>query len=71
MTDFPKPTQILRSHDGPFAGQTIDEIVQSAEGRSWLANHIPSRPEKHQQIGLAWLSWALQRDVGLDDLDEI
>jgi hypothetical protein len=71
MTDFPKPTQILRSHGGPFEGQSIDEIVQTAEGRAWLAGHIPSRPEKHQQIGLAWLSWALQREVGLDDLDGI
>jgi hypothetical protein len=45
--------------------------VQSADGRAWLAGHIPSRPEKHQQIGLAWLSWALQREVALDDLGAI
>ena len=57
VDEFPKPTQILRAHGGPFEGKAIDEIVRSANGRAWLAGHIPSRPEKHQRIGLAWLSW--------------
>ena len=71
MDEFPKPDHVLRAHGGPFEGRAIDEVVQSPEGRSWLAGYIPSRPEKHQRIGLAWLSWALQRPVTLDDLDEI
>jgi len=71
MGAFAKPEQSLRPHGGPFEGQPIEEVVQSAEGRAWLAGHIPSRPEKHQRIGLAWLSWALQREVKLDDLDGI
>jgi hypothetical protein len=71
MNDFPRPTHILRAHDGPFKGRSIDEIVQTADGRAWLAGFIPSRHEKHQRIGLAWLSWALQREVTLDDLGEI
>jgi len=52
-------------------GKTIDEIVQDPAGRAWLAGFIPTRPPKHQQIGLAWLSWALEREVTLADLDEI
>jgi hypothetical protein len=71
VDDFPRPKHILRAHGGPFEGQSIDEIVQSPEGRAWLAGFIPSRAPKHQQIGLAWLSWALQREVTLEDLDEI
>jgi len=71
MDEFPKPKHILRAHGGPFEGQSVDEIVQSPAGRAWLAGYIPSRPEKHQGIGLAWLSWALGREVTLDDLDEI
>jgi hypothetical protein len=71
VSEFPKPKHILRAHGGPFEGQSIDEVVQSPEGRAWLAGFIPSRPPKHQQIGLAWLSWAFQREVALGDLDEI
>jgi hypothetical protein len=71
MPELPKPKQSLRAHGGQFEGKPIEEIVQSADGRAWLAGHIPSRPEKHQQIGLAWLSWALQREVALDDLGAI
>jgi hypothetical protein len=71
MEEFPKPKHILRAHGGPFEGRAIDEIVQSAEGRAWLAGYIPSRPAKHQAIGLAWLSWALQREITLDGLEKI
>jgi len=71
MDEFPKPKQSLRAHGGPFEGMPIGEIVQSPEGRAWLAGHIPSRPEKHQGIGLAWLSWALQREVTLGALVRI
>ena len=71
MSEFPKPEHVLRAHGGPFEGKAIDEVVQSSAGRSWLAEYIPSRPEKHQEIGLAWLSWALQRRVTLGDLGEI
>jgi hypothetical protein len=71
VDEFPKPKHILRAHGGPFEGQSIDEIVQSPEGRAWLARFIPSRPPKHQLIGLAWLSWAMQHKVTLEDLDEI
>jgi hypothetical protein len=71
MDGFAKPKHCLRAHGGPFAGKPIEAVVQSAEGRAWLAGFIPSRPEKHQRIGLAWLSWALQREVTLDDLDEL
>lgn len=71
MSEFAKPKHRLRAHSGPFAGKPVDEVVETAEGRAWLAGFIPSRPEKHQRIGLAWLFWALQREVTLDDLDEI
>jgi hypothetical protein len=71
MDEFPKPKHILRAHGGQFEGQSIEDVVQSPEGRAWLAGFIPSRHRKHQQIGLAWLSWALQREVTLDDLGEI
>jgi hypothetical protein len=71
MSELPKPRHSLRAHGGPFEGKAIEEVVQSPEGRAWLAGYIPSRPEKHQRIGLAWLSWALQREVSLDDLGAI
>jgi hypothetical protein len=71
MGEFPKPKHSLRPHDGPFEGVPIEELVQSADGRAWLAGFIPRRPEKHQLIGLSWLSWALQRKVTIHDLDEI
>jgi hypothetical protein len=71
MDEFPKPKHVLRAHGGPFEGRSIDEVVQTPEGRAWLAGYIPSRPEKHQGIGLAWLSWALQREITLGDLDEL
>jgi hypothetical protein len=71
MSEFPRPAHILRAHGGPFEGRAIDEVVQSPEGRAWLAGYIPSRPAKHQEIGLSWLRWSLQRPVTLDDLDTI
>jgi hypothetical protein len=71
VNEFPKPKHNLRAHGGPFAGQRIEEVVQTAEGRAWLAGYIPSRPPKHQFIGLAWLSWSLQREVTPDDLAKI
>ena len=71
MGEFLKPKHSLRAHGGPFEGQPIEEIVQSAAGRAWLAGFIPSRPEKHQRIGLAWLAWALQREITLGDLAEM
>ena len=71
MAEFPKPKHSLRAHGGPFRGRKIEEIVQTADGRAWLAGYIPSRPEKHQRIGLSWLAWELQRPVTLEDLDEL
>jgi len=49
----------------------VEEIVQDPVGRAWLAEHISMQSEEHQRIGLAWLSWGLQREVTLEDLDEI
>jgi hypothetical protein len=69
--EITRPKHLLRAHEGPFEGKSIEEIVQEPAGRRWLAELIPTRPPKHQEIGLAWLSWSLQREVTRDDLDEI
>lgn len=71
MSDFAKPETSFRPHDGPYEGTTAEDLVQDPDGRAWLAEHIAGQSGPRQRIGLAWLSWALQRDVTLEDLDEI
>jgi hypothetical protein len=41
------------------------------QGRAFVASHIPQQGRGRQKLALAWLSWALQREVTVDDLDEI
>jgi hypothetical protein len=36
-----------------------------------VAAHIPHQGRGRQKLALAWLSWALQREVTLENLDEI
>jgi hypothetical protein len=71
MTDFAKPTHGFTPHGGPFEGRSLEELVQDPEGRAVVAAHIPHQGTGRQKLALAWLSWALQRDVKLEDLDQI
>jgi hypothetical protein len=69
--DIAKPKHGFQPHGGPFKGRSLEELVQDPEGRAWVAGHIPHQGKGRQKLALAWLSWGLQREVELDDLDEI
>ena len=71
VSDIAKPETSFRPHGGPYEGKPAEELVQDAGGRAWLAQHVASQSAPRQRIGLAWLSWGLQREVRLEDLDEI
>ena len=71
MSDFPKPAHGFNPHGGPFSGKSLEELVQDPQGRAWLADHIPHQGKGRQKLALAWLSWALQREIRLEDLGEI
>ena len=69
--EFPKPSHGFTPHEGPFQGRSLEEMVQDPEGRAVVAAHIPQQGKGRQNLALAWLSWALQREVTLKTLDEI
>jgi hypothetical protein len=71
VSDLPKPATSFRAHAGPYEGRPVEEIVQDPAGRAWLAAHISAQGPGRQRIGLAWLSWALQRQITPEDLGEI
>jgi hypothetical protein len=68
--EFPKPEHGFTPH-GQFGGRSLEELVQEPDGRASLAAHLPQQGRGRQKLALAWLSWALQREVTMDDLDEI
>ena len=49
----------------------MEDLAQDPEGRAFLVKHIPQQGKGRQKLALAWLSWGLQREVTLDDLEEI
>jgi hypothetical protein len=69
-TRFPKPDHGFTPH-GQFDGRSLEELVQDPDGRAQLAAHLPQQGKGRQKLALAWLSWALQREVTLENLDEI
>ena len=69
--EIAKPTHGFTPHGGPFRGQSLEELVQDPQGRARVARHIPHQSKGRRKLALAWLSWALQREVTLDDLEEI
>jgi hypothetical protein len=71
MVPIAKPKHGFTPHGGPFQGKSLEELVQDPEGRAFVASHIPQQGKGRQTLALAWLSWALQREVVLEDLDEI
>jgi hypothetical protein len=68
--EFNKPEHGFTPH-GQFEGRSLEELVQDPEGRASLAAHIPQQGRGRQKLALAWLSWALQREVTLENLDEV
>jgi Domain of unknown function (DUF4396) len=68
--EFTKPEHGFTPH-GEFDGRSLEELVQDPEGRASLAAHIPHQGKGRQKLALAWLSWALQREVTLENLDQI
>jgi Domain of unknown function (DUF4396) len=68
--EFTKPEHGFTPH-GELDGRSLEELVQDQEGRASLAAHIPHQGKGRQKLALAWLSWALQREVTLENLDEI
>ena len=69
--EIAKPKHGFRPHGGPFKGRSLEELVQDPEGRAWVAAHIPQQGKGRQRLALAWLSWALKREVTLEDLDQL
>jgi hypothetical protein len=68
--EFTKPDHGFTPH-GEFEGRSLEELVQDPGGRASLAAHIPQQGKGRQKLALAWLSWALQREVTLENLDEV
>jgi len=72
--EFPKPPpeQSFTPKAGDFAGVAAAELVMQPEGRLWLGDAL-SRMKDPQKIAhaLAWLSWALQREITMDNLDTL
>jgi hypothetical protein len=68
--EFTKPDHGFTPH-GQFEGRSLEELVQDPEGRASLAAHIPEQGRGRQKLALAWLSWALQREVTLENLDQV
>ncbi len=68
--EFAKPRHGFTPH-GQFEGRSLEEVVQDPEGRASLAAHIPDQGRGRQKLALSWLSWGLQREVTLENLDEI
>jgi Domain of unknown function (DUF4396) len=68
--EFTKPEHGFTPH-GEFDGRSLEELVQDPEGRASLAAHIPHQGKGRQKLALAWLSWALQREVTVENLDQI
>jgi Domain of unknown function (DUF4396) len=68
--EFIKPEHGFTPH-GEFEGRSLEDLVQDPEGRASLAAHIPHQGRGRQKLALAWLSWALQREVTLENLDQI
>jgi hypothetical protein len=68
--EFAKPEHGFTPH-GRFEGRSLEELVQDPDGRASLAAHIPDQGTGRQKLALSWLSWALQREVTLENLDEI
>jgi hypothetical protein len=51
---------------------TAEELVKTADGRVWLAGSIRRKKDPvMKQQGLEWLSYALQREVTFDTLDQV
>lgn len=71
VMSIPKPEHGFTPHGGPFGGKSLEALVQDSEGRKVVAAHIPNQGKGRQQLALDWLSWALQRTVTIEDLDEI
>jgi hypothetical protein len=68
--EFAKPDHGFTPH-GQFDGRSLEELVQDPDGRAKIAAHLPQQGKGRQKLALAWLSWALQREVTLENLDEI
>jgi Domain of unknown function (DUF4396) len=68
--EFTRPEHGFTPH-GEFDGRSLEELVQDPQGRAALAAHIPHQGKGRQKLALAWLSWALQREITLENLDEI
>ena len=69
-TRFPKPDHGFTPH-GQFNGRSLEELVKDPEGRAQLAAHLPQQGRGRQKLALAWLSWALQEEVTLDNVNEV
>jgi hypothetical protein len=67
---LPKPDHGFIPH-GQFDGRSLEELVKDPEGRARLAAHIPQQGKGRQKLALAWLSWALQREVTAESPDVV
>jgi hypothetical protein len=69
---FAEPEEGFTPNRGPYEGTHVKDIVQTAEGRQWVAGMVAKmRSENKKAQGLAWLSWSLQVQVTMDTLDQV
>jgi hypothetical protein len=69
--EFAKPDHGFTPHGGEFEGRSLEQMVMEPEGRAALAAHIPHQGKGRQKLALAWLSWGLQQEVTLENLDRL
>jgi hypothetical protein len=66
-----KPDDAFTFKAGPYAGQTVEQVVESRTGRRWLANAaLKLKDEKYEQA-VAWLSWAEGTQLMEDDVNAL
>lgn len=71
LPEIPKPTDGgFVPKGGPFQGKNVEEWASTEEGKKWLAAAIyRMRSDDKKAQGLAWLSWAEQKQVTFADLE--
>ena len=71
--EIPKPEKnwkLRADSKSGFAGMSAEQLAQAPEGRAFLCD-TARNIEAKRESALAWLSWGLQREVTLENLDTV